>query len=333
MEDADNRIKKKEEINIADIPITGAQVYHQFGWESTFGSEATTIDKVFGLDTRITPNSRNNLIRIRGLNSRNVQKMIAGQYEGELTINFTFTNAYWLKAVLGSVSDGGSAPYTHTFSEADTIPSMTVEVGLDLGTTDCVRKFLGVKINRMTMTCSVNEPVKVNLECFYKKEAPFGTSLDGSPASVSEDPLSFHHAKLEYPNGTTIANVQSIEVNIENGLIRTYGLNSRSVNSLLEGPRSYSGRITHTFEDYTDFLEDVGTGHNDTVTEKATLELTISNGESGSDERSLVLLLGDIKLDTESLPINPNEQVNEDIDYVAEEVDNCVYSNNTSTTP
>lgn len=295
---------------MADLPVAGVEVYVQYGWETTFGTEATTIDQPFGHDVRVNITPRNNLIQVRGLGDRNVKALIAGNFEGAVSISFTLATTRWLKAVFGAIS---STSGTHTFTQADTIPSMTVEVGYDMGTTDVVRKLLGVKVNSVTIACAVGEVVKVTMDCLYKYEQPIGTTLDSTPATDNLDPVVFTHGGIEFPDGTLISNVQSVELTIANGLIPVYGLGNRSVSALLEGARNYTGRMTHTFENVTAVLNKFGTGGAGTVvnTPMANFHFIDDTGTG------LSIMLQDVKLDTDNIAANPNELINEDVTFIA----------------
>ena len=317
---------------MADNPIAGYAVYAQYGKESVaYGTEAASIAKPFGHDVRVSITPRNNLLNVPTLGNRNLAKMMAGKYEGILTVNFTLGNTHWLQYVMGDVQDGGSTPYTHGYGERDTLPSMTVEVGFDMGTTDVVRKFLGCKINTCTITCAVGEPVKVNLELIYKLEQTIGSTLDTTPATDTIAPMQFSMGTLEFPNATDISRVQNVELTIANNLISVHEIGSRVVGALTEGQRSYTGRVSATFENSTNFLTTFGTGKAIDVTEAADIELTIDNGETGSSQRQLLIRFDDLKLDTHGVNANPNELILEDVTFIAEEIRTMVGSDNTAT--
>lgn len=315
---------------MADNPIAGSLVYAQYAWETTFGTPAGTIDKAFGQDVSITVNPRNNTLQTRTLGSRDISDMVSGRYEGTMTITFTLASSYFLKSVLGFGNSTGSGPYTHFYTPANTIPSMTVEVGYDMGTTDVVRKFTGVKINTCTISCAVGEVVRITLECLYKDQATLGTSLDATPDAETEEPMVFSQGDLEFPNATDIARVQNVEITIDNGLIPVQSLGQRQVSKLLEGPRSYTGRISHTFENSSAFLTYVGTGGEINTSEGADIELTFDNGSSGTSQRQVLLKLDTVRIDTDSIPANPNELVNEDVTFIAQTCGTCKAIDNTA---
>jgi len=298
---------------MVDTPVSGALSYIQYGKEETaYGTEAAAIATAFGNGASIETTRRNSLTRVMGLGSRNAQKLIEGKFEGTLEVNFTLGTTHWMAAVLGTVSKtgGGADAWNHTYVEANTIPSMTVEDGTDLGTTDSVVKYLGCKINECALGCNVGESVKVKLNMLYKTESE-GVTLDGTPASDSEEPLIFAHGSLQLPSGTGFVNVQSVDLIISNNLTPIYGLGSRLLQKLVEGARHYTVRINKTFENASDTLEDFygsGTGPSaTTITETATLILIFTNGLLTTAEKSLTITITGLKADEHSQPKNPAE--------------------------
>lgn len=291
----------------------------QYGKESAFGAESGTITSAFGHDIRINIERRNNLIQTQGLGARNVQKLLASNFEGICTIEGILGTTHWIGAAWGSASTSGSTPYAHAYLEDDTLllPSITIENGVDLGTTDSVVKLFGCKLDEMTITGAIGEPVRFRAVFFYVTEDET-TSLDATPATDSETPFTFAQCSAELPNGTTLKNIQRLEFTLRNNLIKTWGLGSRFVRHLVEGKRGYEFSFDKTFENAT-MLETVygaGTGPAATVTEQ-TLDFNITNGLSSSAERHFNIYLNGVKLDPFSNPQAPNEQIVETVTGIA----------------
>lgn len=304
-------------ITITDSPVTGALSYVQLRKETTYGSDAAGTDMAFGHGVSTEPTRRNNIIPTRGLGSRNAEALVAGRFEGRLDVPFILSNNRWFAAVLGaSGSAAAGAAYDHTYTEADTIPSMTVEEGTNLGTTDHVAKFLGCKVNELTLRCNVGERVDVTMSMIYKTETE-GSSLDGTPAAEAEAPMFFAQGSLDLPSGSTLARVQSIDLRINNNLIPSYGLGSRLLGALTEGNRDYTFTINKTFEVASDMLEKFYGGvtgpSSTTIAETATLVLTFTNGLAAGDERTLVITLTGVKLDEDTLPKTTGEVTLENV--------------------
>jgi hypothetical protein len=63
---------------------------------------------------------------------------------------------------------------------------------------------------------------------------------------------------------------------------------------------------------------------------QATLVLTFTNGETGSDQRSFVMTFANLYLDEETLPKDVNEVIKEDVGGWSLSCTSIVYSNNTA---
>lgn len=295
---------------MADYPVTGAQSYVQYGIEdSAYGTAAGTRNSSFGYVDDISSTSKNSLIKQRAIGSRNAQKLIAGKYEGEVTITGTLGNGHWLAAFFGSSSSTPGTPDVHTFTESNTLPSITIEDGTDLGTTDSIRLYLGCVLNEVTLTVSEGEPVRFRAMFFYKTETE-GTSLDGSPAADSIEPMNFSQGTVDLPNSSTLTRVPRIEIKMTNGNIRQYAIGSRFLSRVVPGARSYDFTLEKTFENASDLLEKFyggGTAPVAIPAETATLVLNITNGEAGDDERHVAVTLTGVKLDNYPATRKPGE--------------------------
>lgn len=294
------------------MAVTGAYSYAQYGKEETkYGTEASTIASAFGKGLRITPRALNNMIVTRGIGSRNAASIVAGRFDGILEIEFTLGTSHWLAAVIGAAASTSSNPYIHTFSEANDIPSITIENGVDL-TTDSVRKYLGCKINTCEITATVGEPVRVRLEVLYKTETE-GTTLDATPATDSESPFIFAHGDLEIPNATDVTKVQSFVLRINNNLIQTLGIGSRFVQASTPGNREYTFELTKAFEDATQLERFYGGATTPVAApaETATLELNFTNGLADANERHIYFTGTGVQFDEHSDPQDVGDRIDE----------------------
>lgn len=321
---------------MADTPVASNKAYAQYGWETAgYGTAASTIDKAFGHDVKITPVSSSEMMNSEELGQRNLSNIEHGNFKGRVSVNFTLGNTYWLKAALGTVTDSGSAPTTHTYAEYDTLPSFTIEDGLDLGTADVVRKYAGCKVDNWQLEMKVGQKVAVTLECPYKTETKTAT-LDSTPATDSIAPMYYKQGTLEFPNGTTISNVQECTLKGSNKLLSVYGCGSRFLQNLVETGRTYGGNVSHTFENGTAFLQvhhGSSSGIEASPTMAASLELTFTNGLTGANTKELVIRLGSVHVSEDTVPKSPNELVVEDAAFDARFLDACTGKDNVAATP
>jgi len=314
-------------------PTAGHNAYVNFGFEASFGAGAVSA-RTFGEGPKITISRRNNMERIFGLGSRNAAAVAAKKYEGSASIEFTLSNASFFRAVFGAVADAGAGPYTHTYTEAIAPTSFAIDTAVELGTNDSVSELQGCVINTCVLNCTVGETVKVTLDCPYQTET-LATSGIGSQVAETFAPFTFAMGSLQLPSGTTIGDVQTIELTLNNNLEMVWGLGSRFPTVPVGKTRMYDFRATVVFDDTTQLLTKMlGTTtapDPDTVAETATLILTFTNGESSTAERSIVMTFDDITIDTSTLPQDVNEVIKEDVTGWARNITNVVWTNNTAT--
>ena len=288
----------------------------KYGWETVFGTATGTIDKAFGHGVRIsTLQRRNNVEKVFSLGARNAQKLVEKQYSGTTTIEFALANPWFLRAVFGTVTSTTGTPDVHTFTEFDTIPSLTIENDISSDTAS-VAKLLGGTVDTMVLTAAVNEIARVRLDI------PFSTETFGSTTSavVSEsfELFTFAGGSLELPDATTIADVQNVELTINNYSVSVFGLGSRFAQKMPVKNREYSARVTLAFEESATMLEKLygsSSAPNATVAESATMELVFDNGSSttSDDHRQISFVFTGVKIDEESLAQDPTTLIMEDV--------------------
>jgi len=308
----------------------------QDGWglaaASHIASDATYMPFGQGVDISVARN--NNAERIYGIGARNATATINKQYAGTATINGSLSNAYWMLGVLGANADGGTDPYTHTYTEANQIISFTTNTSFELGTTDVGIALIGCRVNTCTISAAINEALKFTLECPYRYETLGTTALGNNPDI--EPVFTFAHGSIEMPDGTSIAAVQSFELTINNNLESVYGIGSRFMTANVAKKREYNFSMTAAFNDHTDlltyFLNGTASATAPTSgsgTEIATLQLTFTN----DDGDILDINLTGVKLNEETLPQNASEVVKEDVTGWARACTNIIYTNDIELAP
>ena len=317
---------------MVDLPVSGARSYVEYRKEATYGTDPAGTSYAFGHDIQIEISRKNNLIEVQGLNDRNVKALIAGGYEGMITINGILGNARWLSMFWGTAATASSGPYIHIYTESNTIPSVTIENGVDLGTTDSVCKFVGCVLDSFNLKCAVGEPIRFVAKFMYKNETE-GTSLDGSPATDSETPFTFAQATVDMPGGTTLTNVQNLEFTGGNSLIKVPTLGSRFLSAAVGGKREYKATLEKTFEVSTILEQFYGgaTGPAATVAESS-MNITITNGLLTSNLRSLIIQMAGVVPEEFSNNQRPNELIVENVPLIAR-YGTGIARDNTSSTP
>ena len=199
--------------------------------------------------------------------------------------------------------------------------------------TASVSALLGAKVATAVITAAVGELVKVRLDITYANEAEDTTTA--ADVVESFELFSFAFASLEFPNATTITDIQNVEITIANNPEMVFGLGNRTGQQQPVKNRSYTGRISRTFEDAATFLETfygAGTGPNATVAETATMEVVFTNSLSGTSERSMKFLFTGVKIDEHGLPQDPTALIIEDLPVMMRSLEVTVV-NNTSSAP
>lgn len=293
-----------------------------YGWETTFGTATTTSDKTFGHGIRVTTlNRKNNIEPLFTCGARNAQKLIAKKFEGAATIEFALANPWWFRAVMGTVTSTGTNPTTHTFTETDTIPSITIanEVSTD---TASIAKLLGCKVVNCVITAAVGEIARGRLDFVYANESHSATTT--SQVSESLDVFTFAHGALELPNGTTIAEVQNAEITIANNPEMMWGLGSRLGQQCPVKNREYSARATIAMEASATLLEKLYGGASGPeatdVDETATMELVFDNGQTSANQRQISLLFTGVQLNEHNMPQDPTTAIMEDVPFTMRSV-------------
>lgn len=209
---------------------TGAHAYLKYGYESTFGTAAGTIDKKFGLNDALSSWSlTHNRQDLPALNQVTIDEYAYGQQQGSIGIDFTLSNPWIFKTILGDPSTTGSNPYVHTYPHASnginkTPTSFTTEVGFDGSSADIVRTLKGCVAESLTINTSVGGLVECSLSAAYGNEDAPSTSLGSAPTEPTvEFPYTFAHATLKY-GGNTLAQVQDVSISINQSSSLLYGL-------------------------------------------------------------------------------------------------------------
>lgn len=299
--------------------VGGESSYALFGYETTFKT-AVTANKPFGWDTRITRAGGSNAIRrVFNLGNRSAQKLLEAQFAGSLSVDFELADPWFLKGVLGSLSTAGAGPYTHTITEiAAAAPSLTVEAGIDLAT-DAVIKYLGCVVSSCRLAIAApGDPVRVTLDMLYATESKATSGL-GSQTAPTDSPFNFAYATLEMPNGTTIANTQSVDLTITNTSALRYAIGSRFAAGYTMRQRIYDINTTNLFTDAAIYLETLygsAAGPMALLTEVADLEFVLDNGQGTTARRAYNFYYSGVKIDSHDLPRSIDSELYERVPMI-----------------
>lgn len=218
---------------------TGAHTTLWYLWEvngddtPAFATSETEDDdrKPFGGNAVMTSfEGSNNAVDIFQPNSREMEQLIAQHFEGSVTIDFEWTNPWWLAGVLASPSteSNGDGTYTHTFDGDIPLPMQIVagydERAVGSGEDPMYRKLHGVVLQTATIDTSVEDVVSVSLSGAYVDETTERVdSLDSQP-SLNHEVKTFAEAMLELDEEKlSLVQDVSLEINNNTDIIREIG--------------------------------------------------------------------------------------------------------------
>jgi len=318
--------------------VSGTSAYAIYGWETTYGTASGTIDKSFGHDVKITAfDMKNNTEKLYGLGNNEAQKNVVKQFEGSISLEWVLGNGYFLKAITGNTpTDAGSGPYTHTYVDgahpmAKTIPSMTIDNGIDLDT-DYRGKITGAVMNTLKLGATEGELVKVSADFLFEsidKDATVSSNIADSWA----EPFNFSHGCMEMPDGTTISYVKDFDLTINRNTELIRSTCSRFPQSAVSKKLEYDFTADITFDDVSE-MEDFLGGSSGPVanpSELASIKLTFDNGKSSTDQRKLEIKLEGIQLDEFSLPQSVDDIINESLTFSVRKLTSAVLTDNNAT--
>lgn len=236
------------------MAYSGFDAFLQIGKESTYGVKPASVNQWVGIVQSFSPEEENNLQKEYGLGSRNYIQAKIGSKSFGGKFEFLVQNFKMFEYALGSVSYGstadGNGMYTHTISEANDLPSFTVQAGV-LGSTNFVRDFVGCKVDSLTLTAEKEEALTCEVE-FVAKNAIDGTT-GTPPVADTASYFSFYEGSVKL-NGVQQDLVEQFELEINNNLEGLYTLGSQTITRLQEGNREYKLSVDLIFEDNSQYL-------------------------------------------------------------------------------
>ena len=304
--------------------LTGSHGYVHYGEESTYGGGATQT-RAFGLEQKVNSLTyKNNQLPLNQLNSIEVKTFAYGKNEGSGSVDFVLSNPWMFDAILGG-HDKTSATndYSYTWNSdatalsADNVgvktpKSFDIEVGLDIAdplANNEVRNLKGAVFQSFNIKSSINETVKCTADFTYGIIDAFTTSLGTPSGDGINFPYTFSHATLQLPSGSTVAEVQDIDISFNLNTELLYQQGSASAVGAFRKVFEMTGKLNAGYVDKT-YLQKVLDR-----TETATLKVTFTNGLSGTSEKSIVITFTGVGISEHSYSIAPAEPIFQDLTF------------------
>lgn len=291
---------------------TAAYAYHKWGFESAYGGGVSPKPLVFGLEEKLSGlGQQNNQIALGALNQVNSALFAWLANAGRYSVEFVLSSPWFLQLFFDqySVSAPSGGIYTHTFAFSKALTSISSEIGFAGETANVVRTLVGLIGRTASIRSSIGDLVRCSVDLQHGSANTIGTSLDNSPPTDSEQtPYSFVSGSLQLPNGTTIAQIQSLELTLNNNAELLYGHGSPNAVSAYRKSFEMTGRFNASMVDAT-LLQLVLNRQ-----EVATLTLQFDNGLSSTSHKQISFNMTNVGVSEHNNPaIQPVDPVFQDL--------------------
>jgi len=286
----------------------GHDSYLTYGKESSFGVKASSPTKWIGIVQSFSPEETNNIQKQYGLGSRNFQQARVGARTVSGSFEYLVQDLKMLEFALGSVSttDNGDGTYTHTFTEANDLPSMTLQAGV-LGSPNFVRDYVGCKVDKLAITAEKEEALVAEVDYLAKfvEDGTTGTA----PVADTSSYFMFYEGTVTV-NGVQQAHVEEFELEITNGLTALFAVNGENRPAVIqEGNREYALSMSFMFANSAQYdLWKNGT------------EFDVELKFVGQNGRELVITCNNCKYDSNELELGSDDYLVQELEAVVQSV-------------
>ena len=296
-------------------------------YETSFKSGGT-VEHSFGFDTKMSGLEwSNNQSTLPQLYTPEVEAFLYGKNSGSCSIEYTLGNSYFLTGLFHDpVTQDNTTNNTQVKriwksdptlnANIRTVKSQHLEFGAALTGENVVRNAKGVVVETVNLKTSIDNPVSVTETFVWGKEDAISTGLDSTiPNNASFTAMNFVHSTVEMPNGSTLTKVQDLDLTINRNQKLLYALGSADAQAGYPQLLEMTGKVTMAFENPTILNAVIARG------ELASFEITITNGLTNADQRSLTLLFSGIGLSKHGTPtVSPGDLITQEFDFTCRSV-------------
>jgi len=205
-----------------DIGAYGKAIY---GKETTWGT-AVTPSKYFDHVTEIPPPWSRDIERKYALvESREPKFLRPGLKTYEGRISGIFTREDLLLYILGKIETSGSGPYTHTLTPGSSLPSITLEMGID---NVKVWKLVGVVFGSMEISAEVGEYLSFSIDYIAKTLSELST-FSANVDVGGNTPFDWSMATITLGGSDITDKVESIRISLNNNIEGLSALGSEEI--------------------------------------------------------------------------------------------------------
>lgn len=285
---------------------SGAQSNLLFSRETTYG-DGTAPAKSIGLVTKgYEPSSTGGYVEGNYLGSIEMQKNTVSHYEFDGSVEFDVQHFRFMDFVLGGTTTHAetTGDWKHTFVQANTIPSMCIDMNLDAAS-DAVFRYPGTAIKTATINFAVDKPVTATLDMVSQT---VDTSNTTATTAVIDDLSVFTPAMTTISvAGSTLTLTKDITLTIENNLADANYLSSTLRQHAVPLHRKYAITFTQDFSDMTEYERFLGGSSPQNSQTSFTTIINTNNGVTlGSGRREFNIQFTGCKY-TQAPPKHPND--------------------------
>ncbi len=286
--------------------ITGAGETVAYGYETTFGTAATTIAKPFGFAVKVNPKLSRNYKEYYGTGDREALAINSKGYEGEVTIDGELSNSHLFKAILGGHSEAADTPaagwYTHTYTADATVPSITIR---DSYSTANTRFLLGGIVDSAKITVDTEEALLTFSSTIKYANESSDTTFYSTPTHITSAPFKITSAVAKIDS--TTVNIKKADITITSNAELTKPVGSSYATSGVAKNLKYGIDVTFWQEDLT-YVSDILAGTEHTLT----IEVT------GATNEKITFAFTGVVNDTTDKPSATSEDIiTNDVNYTA----------------
>jgi len=325
--------------------FTGGSVSVGYGYETAFGTAQGSIDKVFGLNTKVTSLTLNtSQVSLNKLGQVEPTKFYFGQQSGSLGIGFVLDDEESHRIFRCLYENSGSTPQTQSGSAFNypsslgenttgvkTPASITTRVQIQNGSKILTRSLQGCIVNNLTLNTAIGETVNATVDMMFAEESTADVEADSGTItaqtainSATLTPYTFAHGELKVGTGTsgalaTVFDVQDIDVSFATNAELLFGLGKHYAQNAFRKVFDIGGRFKTTIKDgallqYVIDQSIIGTETETLVPVSGVgLVLTFTNGT-----KSIKIEFGGVSLtDHSASGLEPNEVLFEEVNFKA----------------
>lgn len=292
----------------------------QYGFESAFKG-GTGVTHLFGKEAKGNSLSWDvSQMPLGQLYTPNVSDFVYGRNVGKVTMEYVLANPWFFTSIFNQPTQTAASPqYTYVWSNDPTVNAnirTVTTMNLIFATiqaTDEVRNAKGAITTSVTLKSSVDQTVTVSQQVEWGHEDSISTSFPSVPTDEGFTPMNFTNCTVQLPNSTTLLTVQDWELTIDTGQELFYGMGSADASDVVCQAMAITGKINKAKVDSAMI--------NDVVNRApiATMTITITNGLSAGNLKSITIALTNVGLSTHNTNgLSPSDIILEEIQFQAQ---------------